>query len=102
MFNLFLSPQERTGKIKKWFTWYLTANKNNFRCLVNDLEIIYEELVHVKALSHLSSLVKRELAAVLLFEIYPYQNTISNYLIILNSFNNLEIIIKKIFSFYSF
>ncbi len=52
--------------------------KITFQCLVNDLEIIYEELVHVKALSHLSSLVKRELAAVLLFEIYPYQNTISN------------------------
>ncbi|RNA01574.1 Rap guanine nucleotide exchange factor 4 [Brachionus plicatilis] len=43
---------------------------------VNDLDIIYEELIHVKALSHLSSLVKRELASVLLFEAYPYHNTI--------------------------
>ncbi|RNA01575.1 Rap guanine nucleotide exchange factor 4, partial [Brachionus plicatilis] len=45
---------------------------------VNDLDIIYEELIHVKALSHLSSLVKRELASVLLFEAYPYHNTIGN------------------------
>ena len=41
------------------------------------MEVIYEELVHVKALSHLSSLVKKELAKVLLFEAHPYKNTIS-------------------------
>lgn len=56
LFNQKLRPEERT---------------------VNDLDIIYEELIHVKALSHLSSLVKRELASVLLFEAYPYQNTTS-------------------------
>jgi Rap guanine nucleotide exchange factor 4 len=39
---------------------------------VNDLDSIYEELVHVKALSNLSSVVKKELAAVLLFEAHPY------------------------------
>lgn len=33
-----------------------------------DLEIIYEELLHIKALSHLSTMVKRELASVLVFE----------------------------------
>jgi len=33
-----------------------------------DLATIYEELVHIKALSHLSSMVKRELAGVLVFE----------------------------------
>jgi Rap guanine nucleotide exchange factor 4 len=41
------------------------------------LDVIYEELVHVKALSHLSSLVKKELAAVLLFEAHPYSDTTS-------------------------
>ncbi|KAF3824370.1 hypothetical protein GH733_008655 [Mirounga leonina] len=35
---------------------------------VDDLEIIYEELIHIKALSHLSTTVKRELAGVLIFE----------------------------------
>ncbi|TKC44927.1 hypothetical protein EI555_005397 [Monodon monoceros] len=35
---------------------------------VDDLEIIYEELLHIKALSHLSTTVKRELAGVLIFE----------------------------------
>lgn len=49
---------------------------------VNDLDIIYEELVHVKALSHLSSLVKKELAAALLFEAHPFKNTISKGLLV--------------------
>ena len=34
----------------------------------------------VLALSHLSSLVKKELAKVLLFEAHPYKNTISNHI----------------------
>ena len=33
-----------------------------------DLETIYDELLHIKALSHLSTMVKRELAGVLVFE----------------------------------
>ena len=33
-----------------------------------ELEMIYDELLHIKALSHLSTMVKRELAGVLLFE----------------------------------
>ncbi len=43
------------------------------------MDIIYEELVHVKALSNLSSLVKKELASCLLFEAHPYADTISNF-----------------------
>lgn len=43
---------------------------------IDDLEIIYDELLHVKALSHLSSLVKRELASVLIFEAHPFKNEI--------------------------
>ncbi|CAF0894833.1 unnamed protein product [Didymodactylos carnosus] len=43
---------------------------------VDDLEIIYDELIHVKALSHLSSLVKRELAGVLVFEAHPFQSEV--------------------------
>uniref|UniRef100_A0A3P8V821 Rap guanine nucleotide exchange factor 4 n=1 Tax=Cynoglossus semilaevis TaxID=244447 RepID=A0A3P8V821_CYNSE len=34
----------------------------------DDLEIIYEELLHIKALSHLTTTVKQELAGVLMFE----------------------------------
>lgn len=33
-----------------------------------ELEMIYDELLHIKALSHLSTMVKRELAGVLMFE----------------------------------
>ncbi|CAF0781884.1 unnamed protein product [Adineta steineri] len=43
---------------------------------IDDLEIIYDELLHVKALSHLSSLVKRELASVLIFEAHPFKGEV--------------------------
>ncbi|XP_052422208.1 rap guanine nucleotide exchange factor 4 isoform X3 [Carassius gibelio] len=43
---------------------------------VDDLEIIYEELLHIKALSHLSTTVKRELAAVLIFESHAKAGTV--------------------------
>ncbi|KAG8124915.1 hypothetical protein E2320_020201 [Naja naja] len=43
---------------------------------VDDLEIIYEELLHIKALSHLSTTVKRELAGVLVFESHPKAGTV--------------------------
>uniref|UniRef100_A0A3Q3VTQ5 Uncharacterized protein n=1 Tax=Mola mola TaxID=94237 RepID=A0A3Q3VTQ5_MOLML len=41
-----------------------------------DLEIIYEELLHIKALSHLSTTVKRELAGVLIFESHAKGGTV--------------------------
>ena len=43
---------------------------------IDDLEIIYDELLHVKALSHLSSVVKRELAGVLIFEAHPFKGEV--------------------------
>uniref|UniRef100_A0A665WX33 Rap guanine nucleotide exchange factor (GEF) 4 n=1 Tax=Echeneis naucrates TaxID=173247 RepID=A0A665WX33_ECHNA len=42
----------------------------------DDLEIIYEELLHIKALSHLSTTVKRELAGVLIFESHAKAGTV--------------------------
>ncbi|VDI03537.1 Rap guanine nucleotide exchange factor 4 [Mytilus galloprovincialis] len=41
-----------------------------------DLEIIYEELLHIKALSHLSTMVKKELASVLIFESHEKAGTV--------------------------
>ncbi|KAG8222436.1 hypothetical protein J437_LFUL008434, partial [Ladona fulva] len=41
----------------------------------DDLETIYEELMHIKALSHLSNSVKRELASVIVFEAHPRAGT---------------------------
>uniref|UniRef100_A0A673ZSM5 Rap guanine nucleotide exchange factor 4b n=1 Tax=Salmo trutta TaxID=8032 RepID=A0A673ZSM5_SALTR len=41
-----------------------------------DLEIIYDELLHIKALSHLSNTVKRELASVLIFESHAKAGTV--------------------------
>ncbi|XP_078571706.1 rap guanine nucleotide exchange factor 4-like isoform X4 [Branchiostoma floridae x Branchiostoma japonicum] len=43
---------------------------------VDELEIIYEELLHIKALTHLSNTVKRELASVLKFESHARAGTI--------------------------
>ncbi|XP_052377969.1 rap guanine nucleotide exchange factor 4 isoform X2 [Oncorhynchus keta] len=43
---------------------------------VDDLEIIYEELLHIKALSHLSTTVKKELAGVLIFESHAKSGTV--------------------------
>lgn len=43
---------------------------------LDDLEIIYEELLHIKALSHLSTSVKRELASVLVFESHAKAGTV--------------------------
>lgn len=42
----------------------------------DDLEVIYEELLHIKALSHLSTMVKRELASVLMYEQHPHAGTV--------------------------
>uniref|UniRef100_A0A671Q5G4 Rap guanine nucleotide exchange factor (GEF) 4 n=1 Tax=Sinocyclocheilus anshuiensis TaxID=1608454 RepID=A0A671Q5G4_9TELE len=42
----------------------------------DDLEIIYEELLHIKALSLLSTTVKRELAGVLIFESHAKAGTV--------------------------
>ncbi|KAG5261559.1 hypothetical protein AALO_G00285660 [Alosa alosa] len=41
-----------------------------------DLEIIYDELLHIKALSHLSNTVKRELAGVIIFESHAKAGTV--------------------------
>ncbi|TRY81863.1 hypothetical protein DNTS_005467, partial [Danionella cerebrum] len=41
-----------------------------------DLEIIYEELLNIKAVSHLSNTVKRELAGVLIFESHAKAGTV--------------------------
>ena len=36
-----------------------------------EVELLYDELLHIKALSHLSTMVKRELAGVITFEAHP-------------------------------
>ncbi|KAM9445520.1 rap guanine nucleotide exchange factor 3 isoform 2-T2 [Clarias gariepinus] len=41
-----------------------------------DVEVIYEELLHVKAVAHLSTSVRKELAAVLVFESYAKADTV--------------------------
>ena len=64
--------------------WILISNLSNlFRRpherSVEDLEIIYDELLHIKALSHLSTMVKRELASILVFESQVKTGTVCKY-----------------------
>jgi len=54
---------------------YIHVNSSHERTS-EDLEIIYEELLHIKALSHLSTMVKRELASVLVFESHAKAGTV--------------------------
>uniref|UniRef100_A0A8C8VP66 Rap guanine nucleotide exchange factor 3 n=1 Tax=Pelusios castaneus TaxID=367368 RepID=A0A8C8VP66_9SAUR len=42
----------------------------------DELDLIFEELLHIKAVAHLSHSVKRELASVLLFESHPKMGTV--------------------------
>ena len=92
---------------KSWTKSQLMITCDNFRPherTVEDLEIIYEELLHIKALSHLSTMVKRELASVLVFESHAKAGTVCMYhrsTILYSMLNNIliiENIFRKIFS----
>jgi Rap guanine nucleotide exchange factor 4 len=54
----------------------LILRKPCYERTTDDLEMIYEELLHIKALAHLSNSVKRELAAVIVFEAHPSNGTV--------------------------
>ncbi|ODN00672.1 Rap guanine nucleotide exchange factor 4 [Orchesella cincta] len=54
----------------------LILRKPSYERTTDDLEMIYEELLHIKALAHLSNSVKRELAGVIVFEAHPTNGTI--------------------------
>lgn len=44
-----------------------------------ELELVFEELLHIAALSHLSTSIKRELASIIVFEAHAYAGTIRKY-----------------------
>ncbi|XP_071445766.1 rap guanine nucleotide exchange factor 4 [Hetaerina americana] len=54
----------------------LILRKPTHERTADDLETIYEELQHIKALSHLSNSVKKELASVIVFEAHPRAGTV--------------------------
>ena len=53
----------------------MPPNRSNQRT-AEDLEMVYEELMHIKALSHLTNSVKRELAGVIVFESHLKAGTV--------------------------
>jgi Rap guanine nucleotide exchange factor 4 len=54
----------------------LILRKPSYERTTDDLEMIYEELLHIKPLAHLSNSVKRELAGVIVFEAHPTNGTV--------------------------
>ncbi|XP_021949449.1 rap guanine nucleotide exchange factor 4 isoform X3 [Folsomia candida] len=54
----------------------LILRKPSYERTTDDLEMIYDELLHIKALAHLSNSVKRELAGVIVFEAHPSNGTV--------------------------
>ncbi|XP_045473317.1 rap guanine nucleotide exchange factor 4 isoform X2 [Harmonia axyridis] len=54
----------------------MILRKPNHERTPDDLETIYEELLHIRALAHLSNSVKRELASVVVFEAHPRAGTV--------------------------
>ncbi|GBO15401.1 hypothetical protein AVEN_58821-1 [Araneus ventricosus] len=67
-----LTPRNSFSLRKRWKSLGTRSGERTDE----DLEIIYEELLHIKALSHLSNSVKRELAGVLVFESHPKAGTV--------------------------
>lgn len=45
----------------------------------DELELVFEELLHIEALSHLSTSIKRELASIIVFEAHAQAGTICKY-----------------------
>lgn len=45
-----------------------------------ELELVFEELLHIAALSHLSTSIKRELASIIVFEAHAFAGTIRKYI----------------------
>lgn len=44
-----------------------------------ELELVFEELLHISALSHLSTSIKRELATIIVFEAHAAAGTVCKY-----------------------
>lgn len=58
---------------------------------MDDLDLIYEELLHIKALSHLSNSIKRELYGVMIFESHATSGTIRKFLLAFETLNRGKI-----------
>ncbi len=49
-----------------------------------ELELVFEELMHIPALSHLSTSIKRELSKIIVFESHPSSGTVCMFITVLN------------------
>lgn len=62
--------------------WWFQSNNISFlnnrshERTQEELELVFEELLHIAALSHLSTSIKRELASIIVFESHAQAGTI--------------------------
>lgn len=54
----------------------LFFNNRSHERTQEELELVFEELLHIAALSHLSTSIKRELASIIVFESHAQAGTI--------------------------
>ncbi|XP_031640324.1 rap guanine nucleotide exchange factor 4 isoform X4 [Contarinia nasturtii] len=57
-------------------TLRMILRKTSHERTQEELELVFEELLHIAALSHLSTSIKRELASIIVFEAHAYAGTI--------------------------
>lgn len=61
----------RLTKFPSSFFWCRSHERTQ-----EELELVFEELLHIPALSHLSTSIKRELASIIVFESHPHSGTV--------------------------
>ena len=83
MKNIIIKISKNTSIIILFqLTFFLCFNRSHDRT-PEELELVFEELLHIAALSHLSTSIKRELASIIVFEAHAQAGTICKYSIII-------------------
>ena len=60
---------------KKLISVFISSQSSHERTQ-EELELVFEELLHIPALSHLSTSIKRELASIIVFESHAQAGTV--------------------------
>lgn len=66
----------------KTFSLFFLLDRSHERTQ-EELELVFEELVHIAALSHLSTSIKRELASIIVFEAHAQAGTVCKFYLFL-------------------
>lgn len=61
------------------FLSFITPITSSHERTQEELDLVFDELLHIPALSHLSTSIKRELASIIVFESHPKSGTVREY-----------------------